>query len=164
MHMNATSGVITTPNYPGDYPNFIDFCLWTIQLHPSVLITLECNEFSLEYKEGCIFDYMELLAGVSSDSPVLGRYCGVHNESLVFERQGNISIKFGSDKDKEFKGFHCTYNVYKGQPKLFLLLSFQFHFGKPKNISFESNPHHCTSRNSFVQLPSQQTMSRSTAQ
>lgn len=114
MHLNATNGIVTTPNYPNQYPNYLN-CLWQIELHPSVLIILECHDFALEQKEGCSFDYMEVLAGVSPDSPVIGRYCGAHNETLVFEREGNISIKFKSDGDKEFRGFRCAYNIYKGK-------------------------------------------------
>ncbi|XP_068761150.1 bone morphogenetic protein 1-like isoform X2 [Montipora capricornis] len=112
LHLNSTNGVITTPNHPNQYPNFLD-CLWMIQLHPSVFISVECHDFALEQKEGCLFDYMEVLAGVSSDAPVIKRYCGIHNETLIFARQGNISIKFVSDKDKEFGGFRCTYKVSK---------------------------------------------------
>lgn len=89
-------------------------CLWTIELHPAKQITLECEQIALEYKDGCVFDFMEILAGVSSGSPVLGRYCGVLNYSLTFERKGNMSIRFVSDADKEFRGFHCSYNVFKG--------------------------------------------------
>ena len=90
-------------------------CLWTIQLHPSILITLECQELALEYNEGCTFDYMEILAGVTLGSSVLGRYCGVYKDSLTFERDGNMSIRFVSDKDNEFHGFRCEYNIHKGE-------------------------------------------------
>ena len=100
-----------------------------IQLHPSVFINVECHDFALEQKEGCVFDYMEVLAGVSSDAPVIGRYCGIHNETLIFARQGNISIKFVSDKDKEFGGFHCTYKVGKGKRNSFISL-----IGKERKI------------------------------
>lgn len=77
-------------------------------------ITLKCDEIALEYEESCDFDYIEILAGLSSDSPVMGRYCGVLNHSLTFERDGNMSMRFKSDRDKEFHGFHCAYNVDKG--------------------------------------------------
>ena len=113
VHTNQTSGVITTPNYPNDYLNYMD-CLWTIQLHPAMLITLECDEIAVEYEQDCTFDFMEILAGPSPDSPVLGRYCGVFNYTLTFEREGNMSIRFESDPDKEFRGFRCAYNVFKG--------------------------------------------------
>lgn len=89
-------------------------CLWTIQLHPAMQITLECDEIALEYEKDCTFDYMEILAGPSPASAVLGRYCGVLNYSLTFEREGNMSIRFVSDPDKEFGGFRCAYNVFKG--------------------------------------------------
>ncbi|KAL9955531.1 hypothetical protein ACROYT_G036867 [Oculina patagonica] len=112
VHTNQTSGIITPPNYPNNYPNYMD-CLWTIQLHPAMQITLECDEIALEYKEGCIFDFIEILAGPSPDSPVMGRYCGVLNHSLTFERDGNMSIRFISDRDKEFHGFRCAYNIFK---------------------------------------------------
>ena len=114
VQTNATSGVITTPQYPDNYLNYMD-CLWTIKLHPSMLIALECHDIALEYEEDCRFDYMEILAGVSlDDAPVLGRFCGIYNHSLKFERDGNMSIRFVSDADKESSGFRCAYNVDKG--------------------------------------------------
>ena len=45
----------------------------------------------------------------------MGRYCGILNDSLTFERDGNMSIRFKSDSDKEFHGFRCAYNIFKGQ-------------------------------------------------
>lgn len=113
VRTNQTSGVITSPNYPDNYPNYMD-CLWTIELHPAMLIPLECDGIAIEKEDGCPFDFMEILAGVSLDSSALGRYCGNLNHSLTFERDGNISIRFVSDSDKENKGFRCSFNVFKG--------------------------------------------------
>ena len=39
VHINQTSGVIATPNYPNNYPNYMD-CLRAIQLHPAMQIFL----------------------------------------------------------------------------------------------------------------------------
>ena len=81
-----------------------------------MLIAVECHDIAVEYEEDCRFDYMEILAGVSvDDAPVLGRFCGIYNHSLKFERDGNMSIRFVSDADKELSGFRCAYNVDKGQ-------------------------------------------------
>ena len=113
VHLNATSGIIATPNYPSKYPIYMD-CLWTIALHPALQITLEFNDFALELEDGCRFDYAEILAGLSTDSPVVARYCGFAAPQ-TYTRQGNVSIRFVSDSDTELTGFLCTYSVIKGR-------------------------------------------------
>ena len=113
VHINQTSGVITTPNYPDNYPNYMD-CLWTIQLHPAMLIPLVCDEIAIEKEEGCPYDYMEILEGDGLHSTVIERHCGVLNRSLTIERNGSLSIRFVSDQDKENKGFRCSYDILRG--------------------------------------------------
>ena len=113
VHINKTNGVITTPNYPNNYPNYMD-CLWTIQLHPAMLIPLVCDEISIEKEEDCPYDYMEILEGDGLHSTVIERHCGVLNRSLTVERNGSLSIRFVSDQDKENKGFRCSYNILRG--------------------------------------------------
>ena len=113
VHINKTNGVITTPNYPNNYPNYMD-CLWTIQLHPAMLIPLVCDEIAIEKEEDCPYDYMEILEGDGLHSTVIERHCGVLNRSLTVERNGSLSIRFVSDQDKENKGFRCSYNILRG--------------------------------------------------
>ena len=113
VHINKTNGVITTPNYPNNYPNYMD-CLWTIQLHPAMLIPLVCDEIAIEKEEGCPYDYMEILEGDGLHSTVIERHCGVLNRSLTVERNGSLSIRFVSDQDKENKGFRCSFNILRG--------------------------------------------------
>ena len=49
-------------------------CLWTIQLHPAMLILLVCDEIVIEKKEGCSYDYMEILEGDGLHSIVIERH------------------------------------------------------------------------------------------
>ena len=79
-----------------------------------MLIPLVCDEIVIEKKEGCSYDYMEILEGDVLHSIVIERHCGVLNRSLTVERNGSLSIRFVSDQDQEYKGFFCSYNILRG--------------------------------------------------
>ncbi|XP_022801458.1 uncharacterized protein LOC111339133 [Stylophora pistillata] len=79
-----------------------------------MLIPLACENIAIEKEEGCPYDYMEILEGDGLSSTVIERHCGVLNRSVTVERNGSLSIRFVSHKDKENKGFRCSYNIVRG--------------------------------------------------
>jgi len=49
--------VITSPNYPQDYPLNMD-CVWQITVDHRRQVVLNFGDFFLEYSRGCRFDYL----------------------------------------------------------------------------------------------------------
>ena len=53
------SGLINSPNYPGNYPNNIR-CIYTIHRYSSAPTQLQSIAFNLEYRELCGYDYVKV--------------------------------------------------------------------------------------------------------
>ena len=55
----GASGNLTSPNYPGNYPNHAD-CEWTISIPAGQRIGLNFREFHVEDHHSCLFDAVEV--------------------------------------------------------------------------------------------------------
>ena len=53
------SGVINSPNYPGQYPYNVR-CFYTIHRYSSAPTLLRSQVFSLEYHSSCSYDYVKV--------------------------------------------------------------------------------------------------------
>ena len=69
-----TSGLVTSPSFPSIYPNNAD-CTYIITVPRSayVKLTLISMDISCHSIES---DYIDVIDGVSKDSPLIGRFCG----------------------------------------------------------------------------------------
>ena len=56
-NLNGSSGIIQSPNFPSDYPDF-SLCEWTITVDNGTTVYLELLAFDLENCCGC--DYIEI--------------------------------------------------------------------------------------------------------
>ena len=57
--MTGSSGMITSPNYPNDYPHGRQ-CTWTITAPQGNQILLNVTDFAMEYHANCNYDYLEI--------------------------------------------------------------------------------------------------------
>ncbi|XP_044580378.1 bone morphogenetic protein 1 homolog [Cotesia glomerata] len=55
-------------------------CEWRIRASDGKRITLKINSLSIHPSYLCLLDYLEVRNGVSPDSPVIARYCGIIND------------------------------------------------------------------------------------
>ena len=55
----SSTGIITSPNYPGNYPNNRE-CVWTIIADTGTLVQLNVTNFSLESGTSCPYDALEI--------------------------------------------------------------------------------------------------------
>ncbi|XP_072051835.1 membrane frizzled-related protein-like [Amphiura filiformis] len=115
--LTATSGVITTPNYPSVYPNDAK-CTWIIQGGERTNIQLRFTNFILEESlaDGGCYDWLQILETKISDNM---RYCGT---SLVREtvqsRRNYLWLQFRSDVSIVRSGFRVEYEIEIGQANL----------------------------------------------
>ena len=114
MTFSTVSGSIMSPNYPDKYPNSVE-CEWIIDLGPGYDITLTFHKFNLEKENDCLFDWLAVQEGNTSDSTVVTKVCG---DVLPpdFTVTGPMRIYFKTDNDNEFEGFHMTW-VANGETK-----------------------------------------------
>ena len=72
--LNATTGTISSPNYPGTYPHN-DVCGWVIRAPLGQKIRITFSAFTLENPTGNVcHDFLEIREGRYPTSHLYGRY------------------------------------------------------------------------------------------
>ncbi|KAK8737434.1 hypothetical protein OTU49_004481, partial [Cherax quadricarinatus] len=73
-HYHSQVGMITSPNYPLNYPNHRT-CEWTISVPRRQQIRLTFEEVEMEMADDCSYDALEIRNGQYSTSPLLKKVC-----------------------------------------------------------------------------------------
>ena len=91
---NRSSGVLTSPLYPGKYPSDAN-CTYIIS-HPNgtFIINLEALSFDLylDHTDTCL-TYVEVRDGQSQQSPLIDRFCGTYITSPIKSSQNNLWLR-----------------------------------------------------------------------
>ncbi|KAJ3646069.1 hypothetical protein Zmor_023680 [Zophobas morio] len=109
---------IESPNYPDDY-EANKKCTWKITVPKNYKVALEFSFFEMENHGGCLYDYVEIRDGFSTDSKLLGLYCGHTLPPNIISTTENLLLKFVSDASIHKGGFAAT--VFKEYDKCAIL-------------------------------------------
>ncbi|KAK3868803.1 hypothetical protein Pcinc_025841 [Petrolisthes cinctipes] len=103
------SGIVTSPNYPYNYPNAIT-CIYQIKVPSQYTVGLDCNDVSIQPGDNqCENDYLLVYDGHHPDGI---RYCG--DKALgIFSSGSNITLIFTSDQSYRYRGFMCRYRALR---------------------------------------------------
>ncbi|XP_046553787.1 bone morphogenetic protein 1-like [Haliotis rubra] len=94
---------ITSPNYPGPYPNNQE-CSWTIHAATNTNIEAKVRNALFESTSQCTYDFLEIYDGVRTSSSSAGRFCG--DDDTDYISSGHIiTVRFHSDSGTRNKGF-----------------------------------------------------------
>ncbi|XP_068206241.1 LOW QUALITY PROTEIN: cubilin-like, partial [Palaemon carinicauda] len=109
-HYHTSSGVISSPNYPHNYPNSRT-CEWTITVGRGRQIRLIFNEVEIEESENCYFDALEIRNGGTATSPLLTSICS-KNKTVpeMFSHHHQLYIKFRTDNSANERGFQISWD------------------------------------------------------
>ncbi|XP_053268342.1 cubilin [Pleuronectes platessa] len=109
--LNAPSGTISSPNYPNLYPHS-RVCHWEIMVPPGRRITLTINDLRLEDSgSSCVFDYVDVLNGLTDNAPRLQRLCGTVPAGTQVRSSGNtMTVVFRTDASESNGGFTASYS------------------------------------------------------
>ncbi|XP_018577861.1 cubilin-like [Anoplophora glabripennis] len=105
----TSAGVIKTPNYPDEYPASKD-CKWTITVPSGQQILLNVTDFDLEYYISCRYDWLEIRNGGTSNSPLLGKYCGTKIPKQIPSHTNKLYLHFTSDPNRGGRGFKIIWS------------------------------------------------------
>ncbi|XP_073483588.1 scavenger receptor cysteine-rich domain-containing protein DMBT1 [Aquarana catesbeiana] len=110
-HIMQFSGVITSPNFPSDYPPN-SFCLWEIETSREYRVELTFTHFQLETSSNCVYDWVKIYDGPPRNSTLLAMLCYPPNITLYSYRSSSniISIEFKSDSSVQRSGFHADFS------------------------------------------------------
>uniref|UniRef100_A0A8C7F586 CUB and Sushi multiple domains 2 n=1 Tax=Oncorhynchus kisutch TaxID=8019 RepID=A0A8C7F586_ONCKI len=98
--LRGQSGVITSPNYPGEYSNNAD-CTWTVLAEPGDTIALVFSDFTLEDD----YDLLEV-SGTDGSSQW---FTGPNLPSPVLSSKNWLRLHFTSDGNHKLRGFSAQY-------------------------------------------------------
>uniref|UniRef100_A0A8C8BEW9 Cubilin n=1 Tax=Otus sunia TaxID=257818 RepID=A0A8C8BEW9_9STRI len=100
-------GAIHSPYYPRMSPH-PKTCEWIISQLASEVVILNFIDFDIRNTTTCDSDYIEVRDGNSTDSLLLGKYCGTNVPSRVQSTRNNLYIKFRASSFTNF-GFRAEY-------------------------------------------------------
>lgn len=107
--LSASSGNVSSPNFPGLYPYNTE-CTWLIVVSEGSSVLLTFNHFELEYHTDCAYDYIKIYNGISEDEGnLLGKFCGDVSPPRFSSSWNVMSIIFHSDRHVARKGFLVGY-------------------------------------------------------
>lgn len=102
--LSDSSGSLTSPCYPSDYPQN-QACKWTLLAPAGFIVQITFLDFELEEALGCIYDKVVVNTG-SSDV----KFCGLTANGLTLNSSGNVmEVSFNSDFSVQKKGFSISY-------------------------------------------------------
>ncbi|XP_071111122.1 cubilin-like isoform X1 [Haliotis cracherodii] len=94
---------VTSPNYPGPYPNR-ENCIWIIYAPANTNIEAKVRNTKIESTTPCRYDYLQIFDGMGSSVSDPGRYCG--DDNIDYTSSGHIiTVRFHSDSSMRHKGF-----------------------------------------------------------
>ena len=104
FHPGDYGRVLTSPNYPGDYPRDIKRT-WNIVGNLNSRIKLTFVDFQLEAHMHCKYDFLY----VYTDKNHVERLCGGDGMNKSYTADRTITIVFNSDGDDSYRGFKAVY-------------------------------------------------------
>ncbi|KAJ8389047.1 hypothetical protein AAFF_G00124440 [Aldrovandia affinis] len=120
VSMNATTdcsevftsptGVLTSPNYPGNYP-INRQCIFRIIVGVNMQIMFNVTDFFLEGTSPyCSYDYLEIRDGGYETSPLIGKYCATQKPPVLVSHSNRLWMKFRSDYSATYRGFSAHWD------------------------------------------------------
>uniref|UniRef100_A0A1B6D601 Metalloendopeptidase n=1 Tax=Clastoptera arizonana TaxID=38151 RepID=A0A1B6D601_9HEMI len=113
FELTAPVGQVTSPNYPDYYPSRKD-CVWHFTTTPGHRIKLQFVEFEMESHQECAYDHIVLYDGDSTDSHILGRFCGSKTPHPILATGNQMFMVFKSDASVQRNGFKALHSTACG--------------------------------------------------
>ena len=89
---STSGGVITSPSYPGNYPDNAD-CIYTILQPNGTNILLNFLTMDIWSHSTCRWDYLEVRDGFSNSSTLLNKLCGNANPAPIPSSSHQLWLK-----------------------------------------------------------------------
>lgn len=108
--LSETSGVITSPNFPLNYPEN-QTCSWQIIARKGKRVKLVIQSLEIQYCRACSCDYLEIEnASFADGTPNKKRECGVFFGNITYySQQDRLRVLFVSDSNQRARGFTAVY-------------------------------------------------------
>ncbi|PAV66227.1 hypothetical protein WR25_11770 [Diploscapter pachys] len=109
IYQNGSSGVLTSPNYPNDYPTYVEQ-LYFVTATPGFQVQANIDDFATENR----FDQLLVFDGLVQTSEFqvanLSGSTGVAPWNYVFTNN-TFSLRFFTDGSVQYKGWHLKWSL-----------------------------------------------------
>ena len=119
--LTKTSGVITSPFYPRNYPGN-QTCSWQITAPKGNRVKLEISfEFNIQECAECACNYLQVQNGFSADPNGSAKICGIpshYRNKIYYSTLESLKVLFVSDGTSSnlYDGFTATYTLLNYSP------------------------------------------------
>lgn len=104
--LTGLSGVLSSPEYPNNYPNNVE-CHWLIRASGPAAVKLVFVDFQVEGSDECMYDYVAVLG---APGPAHGHhYCGRTRPPTFVSLGHELQVVFKSDFNIGGRGFKAHY-------------------------------------------------------
>ncbi|XP_051044279.1 CUB domain-containing protein 2 [Phodopus roborovskii] len=104
--LTGLSGVLSSPDYPNNYPNNVE-CHWLIRASGPAAVKLVFMDFQVEGSDECMYDYVAVLG---APGPAHGHhYCGRTRPPTLVSLGHELQVIFKSDFNIGGRGFKAHY-------------------------------------------------------
>ena len=109
--MYETTGVVTSPNFPGDYPNDLEKT-YTIKVEEGLAVFLEFTAFNVEYSSTCRYDHLTITDG--DGTTLMEKSCGSTLPPAIRSRTNTINLVFTTDEIETRTGWSVSWRAVAG--------------------------------------------------
>ncbi|XP_051501373.1 discoidin, CUB and LCCL domain-containing protein 1-like [Myxocyprinus asiaticus] len=109
--LGQESGVLSSKNYPGTYPNN-SWCEWRIRVPIGLTIILKFGDLNIEKKD-CETDYLKVMKGSYEADNVFWEYCGgpMPEPTQINTDFSELTVRFRSSQHISGRGFLLSYST-----------------------------------------------------
>lgn len=107
-YYTSDRGEIVSPSFNGVYLNNL-ICEYKITTRPDTKILITFKSFNLEKSMMCKYDFLKIYDGPTSDSRLVGTFCGINHPKTYTSSTNNLFILFKTDHTTGLDGFKITY-------------------------------------------------------
>ena len=100
--MLLTEGVVTSPNYPDNYPNNLERT-YTIQVGEGLIISLQFSAFDIESHSTCRYDHLTITDG--DGTTLMEKSCGSSLPATITSMSNTVKLVFRSDSSETETGW-----------------------------------------------------------
>ena len=109
--MLLTTGVVTSPNYPNNYPNYLQRTE-TIQIGEGLILSLEFNAFNIQGDSWDCRDRDDHLTITDGDGTTLmDKSCGSSLPAAITSISNTVKIMFSTDSYRTESGWSLNWTA-----------------------------------------------------
>ena len=106
--MLLTAGVVTSPNYPDNYPNNFERTE-TIQVEEGLIISLEFDSFNVESHSTCSDDHLTIMDG--DGTTLMEKTCGSSLPKAITSITNSVKLVFITDGIGTYSGWSVIWSA-----------------------------------------------------